>query len=380
MPCCVVSGLALLWAASNANAQAASAFGIRFEKAAYSISKASQIQANIIVDPVPAERLLTYGLMAQVESSSGVVGVVSLSPTNDYNFNGPEGKGAVRKNGIGESSIRGTSDFFAPAPPIMQDGILAKVFIQPLPVGTYTLSLLPVQTLGANEQIFVTGGLQVSDSVITFGSATLTVFEVAAAVAGTGTPSRNARTGLFSHSVTLSNTTSPERTLTKIRIWVDNLALGVSVANATGTLNGRYFIDYAKQLAAGTSVTLQVLFRSANQRAVINPVYSIEELETPPPLAVSSFSALPPPIELEKSIKPAMKVQAGAPALEFSTLNGVTYTIQYSSDLTHWQDAQPTISGTGATARWTDTGPPRTETAPSTAAARFYRVVATPAP
>jgi hypothetical protein len=60
-------------------------------------------------------------------------------------------------------------------------------------------------------------------------------------------------------------------------------------------------------------------------------------------------------------------------AVEFDSLNGRIYAIQYSSDLSLWKQAQSLVSGNGARLIWVDAGPPDTDSLPSSN--RFYRVI-----
>jgi hypothetical protein len=62
-------------------------------------------------------------------------------------------------------------------------------------------------------------------------------------------------------------------------------------------------------------------------------------------------------------------------SLAWSSLNGRTYQVEYSSDLTMWFGS-PTgeVTASASTASWTDSGPPATATLPFSAPQRFYRV------
>jgi hypothetical protein len=66
----------------------------------------------------------------------------------------------------------------------------------------------------------------------------------------------------------------------------------------------------------------------------------------------------------------------GAVSIEFDTINGHRYTIQYSGDLIHWTNAVPSFTGDGNLHTWVDTGPPLTESISLTN--RFYRVFVSP--
>ena len=66
--------------------------------------------------------------------------------------------------------------------------------------------------------------------------------------------------------------------------------------------------------------------------------------------------------------------------LDFPTLINRNYYIQYSSqsDFTQTNGIRvvlPSVPGTGSTVQWVDNGPPKTESPPSAASARFYRIL-----
>jgi hypothetical protein len=64
----------------------------------------------------------------------------------------------------------------------------------------------------------------------------------------------------------------------------------------------------------------------------------------------------------------------GSIVLGFMTATGQSYTVEYSTNLTHWMAATPTVGGTGALVLWRDMGPPGTESLPGAQPQRFYRV------
>ena len=66
----------------------------------------------------------------------------------------------------------------------------------------------------------------------------------------------------------------------------------------------------------------------------------------------------------------------GNMGVEFDSLNGRTYAIQYSSDLSMWMQAQSLVVGNGARMIWVDAGPPDTDSPPS--GNRFYRIILLP--
>ncbi len=61
--------------------------------------------------------------------------------------------------------------------------------------------------------------------------------------------------------------------------------------------------------------------------------------------------------------------------LSWKSLSGMGYRLQYSSDLATWKTIRHPFTGTGERLEWTDTGPPLTESHPSTVSKRFYRFI-----
>jgi hypothetical protein len=100
--------------------------------------------------------------------------------------------------------------------------------------------------------------------------------------------------------------------------------------------------------------------------------------------AVDDFGATAQSIPFEVTLlaRPRLQFSAGASdgsiELEFATIDGQSYRVQYSGDLAHWTDALPAVIGTGAMVAWRDNGPPGTDSPPATQPRRFYRVVLGP--
>jgi len=64
--------------------------------------------------------------------------------------------------------------------------------------------------------------------------------------------------------------------------------------------------------------------------------------------------------------------------VEFLTVTNRLYSVQYSPDLSSWQDAQPAVKGNGTRIQWIDDGEPKTVSDPDSVPARFYRVILLP--
>ena len=71
---------------------------------------------------------------------------------------------------------------------------------------------------------------------------------------------------------------------------------------------------------------------------------------------------------------------AGGFLLEFPATPGSTYTIVYSDNLafSNALAAQPSIVAPASRVQWIDNGQPKTDGAPATQGARFYRLVLMP--
>ena len=65
--------------------------------------------------------------------------------------------------------------------------------------------------------------------------------------------------------------------------------------------------------------------------------------------------------------------------IEFASLAGQTYAVQYSADLVVWKTAVPFLVATATRQQWLDDGAPKTESKPTETSKRFYRVVLLPA-
>jgi hypothetical protein len=61
--------------------------------------------------------------------------------------------------------------------------------------------------------------------------------------------------------------------------------------------------------------------------------------------------------------------------IEFSTTPGKTYTIIYSSNLSDWSVATPSVTANATVTQWYDDGPPKTVSKPESVNSRYYRVI-----
>jgi len=66
-------------------------------------------------------------------------------------------------------------------------------------------------------------------------------------------------------------------------------------------------------------------------------------------------------------------LEGGAIRIGFSGMHGDEYRIEYSDDMDIWKTVTPNVVVAGNRVLWTDTGPPATESHPSSVAQRYYR-------
>jgi len=179
------------------------------------------------------------------------------------------------------------------------------------------------------------------------------------------------QTGLFYQTVRVTNPTPTP--LAAVRLWVEldanSLARGVQVWNATGRSNAVPYLSYNASLASGQSVDLQVEYYVPDRRTFPNPVFRTEVVVADPPFE---------PTGTVLGFVRQVPLTGGLFLVEFSTTAGRRYYLQYSSDMTDWKTAPPAVMGTGSRVQWIDTGPPKTESLPSSGTNRFYRVLLVP--
>jgi hypothetical protein len=172
------------------------------------------------------------------------------------------------------------------------------------------------------------------------------------------------QTGLFYQQVVVTNVGSG--LITALRISAMNFPPGVLLVSATGTnaSTAMPFVEFTNSLAPGGTITFTLAYYSSNRRPPIGIGVSVE-----PIVATSLNGGAGETVTLRRTfLRFDNKV-----AVEFDSLNGRMYAIQYSSDLSLWRQAQSLVSGNGARMIWVDAGPPDTDSLPSSK--RFYRVI-----
>jgi hypothetical protein len=174
------------------------------------------------------------------------------------------------------------------------------------------------------------------------------------------------QTGLYYEQVVVTNTGSGA--INGLQISATNLSAGIWFVTATGTNAGIPYVDFANTLAPGQTLTLNLAFYSSNRQAPVGIGISVAAITvTPPTPATGDIVAI-----TRSYVRPD-----GNMAIEFKSASGRIYVMEYSSDMVTWEQAQPPITGTGTTMIWVDSGPPLTDS-PPTSGSRFYRLLLLP--
>jgi hypothetical protein len=160
-----------------------------------------------------------------------------------------------------------------------------------------------------------------------------------------------------------------------------SLIPGATLFNAnTTTVGGEGAIRYDGVLAGinevGSSfdVTVEVLYKSLSSTnggagaTLPDPLYR-------PDLIVMEPSGPPPAPDSTAPTVSFVRLFNGDSMIEWETVVGETYAVEYSSDLRTWIRVNPLIVANSHRTQWIDNGLPKTMSHPSAAGSRFYRVV-----
>ncbi len=178
----------------------------------------------------------------------------------------------------------------------------------------------------------------------------------------------NPQTGLFQQTVQVNNTGGAAATAVSLAVM--GLPAKVTVYNATGTNNGTPYVVYNYSVPAGGNVVLLLQY--------YDPSRSLTSANSPTFAAtVIAAVAVPQPTGTYVQLDSAPYMSQGELTIEFPSIPGHTYVVQYSSDMLGWNTATPPIVAANTRTVWIDDGPPDTETLPGSPGQRFYRIVQT---
>ena len=182
-------------------------------------------------------------------------------------------------------------------------------------------------------------------------------------------PAFDPQTGLFAQTVRFTNVGT--NALPATALVLNKMPTNVVVLNASGAADGQPYLQLRRAVAAGEGVDFTVEFYQRGRGGFTSPVYTaVEDPEFPPPPTGGNVPTIPGP----GSLKIAGQVSQGRLLLEFQTVPGSQYLVQYRDSLSDiWHTAAPAITAATDDVQWFDDGPPKTATPPG--ASRFYRVI-----
>jgi hypothetical protein len=226
------------------------------------------------------------------------------------------------------------------------------IILTNLPVGTYTFTAAATDNMGAR-------GTSAPVTITVVAELPLTVISAI---------HLDLQTGLFMETVRVFNTTSSSTNA--VRIYIGNLDANTTVHNASGTLQGMPYVQSQSVVPAGGYVDMVIEYANPF-RVTPNPTLHAV-------LVVPTTGGGTVAIGAGQHIDRGVMLNNGTFLVEFLTTSNRLYYVQYSSDLMTWKNAEPAIVGTGTRIQWIDNGQPKTDSLPSTQAARFYRVILLP--
>ncbi|MBK1790297.1 DUF11 domain-containing protein [Persicirhabdus sediminis] len=180
------------------------------------------------------------------------------------------------------------------------------------------------------------------------------------------------QTGLLVHELTVTNQNSKE--VAAMKIFIHGLPADVQVNNASGYAahdgeSNVPFIEIAGAIASGASQTVLVEYYRASRDVSFVPDYRIELYYLSDEEAALQVGLLSEAIEI------SMTGDDGSVAIEFATIVGRRYRVQYcSTGLSDWLNATPIVAVANKT-EWVDSGQPKTDSHPSSVSQRFYRII-----
>ena len=177
--------------------------------------------------------------------------------------------------------------------------------------------------------------------------------------------------GVYSQVVRVTNPLPPQDcgTATAIHLRIDGMPSDASVFNASGQTNGTWYVQYNQPLAPGQSIDLVVEYHLLNRNNLPSPVFTA---------IVERIEPQVPEDGIPHRIDRIVRLQDGRIMIEFTSIAGRSYSLQYSTDLKEWKHVTPTLEATANRTQWIDNGPPKTESDPAQTSRRFYRLAILP--
>ncbi len=340
------------------------ATNVFFDQENYEIDFGETLVGMLKIDPIPVGGLYSQGTIITVRNEAGsFAGVVTPTPSPVLNQNGIIDEPQLFDNSeTGISGLKGSA-LFTTSLPTLNIAEFAGFSIAGLAPDSYVLELQFLNQLGPTEDIFVTGCCLSLDDFITFSSAQLEVIgNLLPEITVTGPITLQRQTGLLEQRLTLTNNTG--RTLNGFRLFLTDLPDDVVAFNAQGEVNGIPYIDIFADILPGESIEILLEFFRPSRVIDFEPTFTLGTAgQAPQATDGSGAQAL--------NLRVVNRNASGL-LLEFDSLLGTSYLIEYSEDMVTWQLALPAVEGNGQRRQWLDQGPPQTSSFPDST--RFYRI------
>jgi uncharacterized repeat protein (TIGR01451 family) len=221
-------------------------------------------------------------------------------------------------------------------------------------------------------------GVSVSDTNLANNSASIVATVTAAtnsppptnvAVQALGPITFNPQTGLYQQPVLFTNLSGVDASA--VRVAVLGLPSSVVLYNAAGSTNGAPYVEYDQAVPAGGGVVLLLEYYEATRETFDSTNFVATAVAAKTPSAPTGTV-----LKLDSN---GYFVSQGQLTIEFATVPGKTYVVQYSTNVTsgQWQTAVPPIVANDTKTQWIDAGPPKTDSPPGVPSLRYYRVVQT---
>ncbi|MGO8929777.1 MAG: hypothetical protein ACLQU3_23165 [Limisphaerales bacterium] len=305
--------------------------------------------------------LYTVTLTNTIANAANVQLVDTLPPSVDFvsdSVSNPPG-GTFSEPVFSEGTVTTSAASFG-----SNSAVVLFITVAPTVAGTLT-NVVTVTSTTTN----LAPGTILSASVTNVASAPVTPTLTNLTVLPPGNVVFNPQTGLYQQSVACTNLSGGP--VTAVRLTVLGLPSSVVVYNTAGSTNGAPYVEYDQTVTNGGGVDFLVeyydytrLFFASN-----NFVYSN--------FVVTAVAAVTPPLPTGTVLQldRVAFISEGELTIEFATIPGHTYVVEYSADLTSWQAAVPPIIANATKTQWIDSGPPKTDSPPGPLGQRYYRVV-----
>jgi len=221
-----------------------------------------------------------------------------------------------------------------------------------VPTGNYTLSAVAFDKCGI-------GGVSTTVNLTVMDRPPLTI---------TSSLKFNPQTGLLEQKVRVNNPTLSD--YQGVRVSVGNLTNGTVLWNKSGITNGVPYVQSSARVLPGSYIDF-VLEYYVPTPTVPDPILTAALVEP----SGGGFSAAG--VGGQHIVRGVM-LSNKTFLMEFDSVAGRIYYVQYSADLKNWNYAQPALTGTGTRIQWIDNGQPKTESAPKEQQMRYYRLIALP--